>query len=163
MSSVLFLFLFGCSNIVQTQKSLPPVYKDINSTHTEQRDIVISLFPLKNYTDTPRAGMRASNIIEGVLLTKGYIVINHLQETDLSMKEMKKIAKKDDAKYFLYGGVSEWRYKTGIDGEPAVSLKCVLYKTKNMKVVWSATASDSDWGNASIGTTAQELIESMLE
>ena len=29
-------------------------------------------------------------------------------------------------------------------------------------VLWSTTASDHDWGNASIGTTAQSLIEEML-
>jgi hypothetical protein len=37
-----------------------------------------------------------------------------------------------------------------------------LYKTKNAKLVWSATGSDSDWGNASIGTTAQDLIDEMF-
>lgn len=62
----------------------------------------------------------------------------------------------------MYGGVSEWRYKTGIDGEPAVSIQLGFYKTKNAKLKWNAAGSDSDWGNASIGTTAQDLLEEML-
>lgn len=150
VSFVVLLVISGCSYTVQSRGEIP-------------NDKVISIFAMKNYTDTPRAGERASNILEGILLTKGYTVISHVSQSNLSFEEMQKIAKQDDAKYFFHGGVSEWRYKTGIDGEPAVSLTCVLYKTKDAQVVWSATASDSDWGTSSIGTTAQNLLESMIK
>lgn len=158
------LFLSGCSTatIVTTDNSLPEVYRDVNSDTEEKRDISITLFRLNNYTDTPRAGMRASNIIEGLLVAKGYKVVSHIDDKTPSMDKAKKIAKEDGSKYFMYGGVSEWRYKTGIDGEPAVSMQCSLYKTKNSNLVWSATGSDSDWGNASIGTTAQDLLSEMM-
>lgn len=158
------MLLGGCStaSLVTTEKSMPKVYKDVNATHEEKRDVTISLFRLNNYTDTPRAGMRAANIVEGILLTKGYDITSHLKEKLSSLKKARKIAKEDGSKYFLYGGVSEWRYKTGIDGEPAVSIQVSLYKTKNAKLVWSATGSDSDWGNASIGTTAQDLLTEMM-
>ncbi|MBU0719752.1 hypothetical protein KJ877_00260 [bacterium] len=160
----LVIFIAGCSSsaLITTQKSLPKVYVDVNATHEEKREQSVSLFRLNNYTDTPRAGMRASNIIEGVLLAKGYKVKSHITQELPSIEKAREIAQEDDSKYFMYGGVSEWRYKTGIDGEPAVSLQCTLYKTKNSKIVWSATGSDSDWGNASIGTTAQNLIELMF-
>ena len=155
----------GCSStaLITTQKTLPAVYVDVNSTHEEKRDVTISLFRLNNYTDTPRAGMRASNILEGILLAKGYKVTSHLADKLPSKKKAKKIAKEDGSKYFVYGGVSEWRYKTGIDGEPAVSMQISLYKTKGSKLVWSGTGSDSDWGNSSVGTTAQDLLLEMIE
>ncbi len=158
------VFLIGCSaaSIVTTDKQLPVVYEDVNDTYEKKNDVKISLFKLNNYTDTPQAGMRASNIIEGILLTKGYHIKSHFNDKTPSMKKARKIAKKDGSKYFMYGGVSEWRYKTGIDGEPAVSLQLSLYKTKKSKLVWSATASDSDWGNTSVGTTAQNLLNEML-
>lgn len=161
---VLAMLVFGCSTatIVSTKKSLPKLYEDVNSTHEEKREVVITLFGLNNYTDTPRAGMRASNIIEGILVAKGYTVINNVDDKVPSLEKARKIAKENGSKYFLYGGVTEWRYKTGIDGEPAVSLQCGLYKTKNGDVYWSATGSDSDWGNASIGTTAQDLLSEMM-
>jgi len=160
----LLVFIAGCSGtaLITTQKSLPSVYKDINATHEEKCDVSITLFRLHNYTDTPRAGMRASNIIEGLFLAKGFIVKSHITDKLPSMKKARKIAKEDGSKYFVYGGVSEWRYKTGIDGEPAVSFQVSLYKTKNSNLVWSATGSDSDWGNASIGTTAQDLLFEMM-
>jgi TolB-like protein len=154
----------GCSStsLITTQRKLPPVYVELNATHQIKNDVSIALFRFYNYTDTPRAGLRAANITEGVLLAKGYKVISHLSKSKYSLKKIKKEAKKDNAKYFLIGGVSEWRYKTGIDGEPAVSLKLSLYKTKSGKLIWSATGADSDWGNGSIGTTAQNLIETMM-
>ncbi|MBE0491329.1 MAG: hypothetical protein IBX44_03645 [Sulfurospirillum sp.] len=158
------IFLSGCSTatIVTTEKSLPKTYWDVNGTYNEKRDVSIALFRLNNYTDTPQAGMRASNIIEGILVAKGYTIINHMDDKVSSIDKAKKIAKEDGSKYFMYGGVSEWRYKTGIDGEPAVSIQCSLYNSQNADLVWSATGSDSDWGNASIGTTAQDLLSEMM-
>ena len=162
--SFITLLMVGCSStsLVTTQKSLPEVYVDVNETHDLQKNVVVSLFRLSNYTDTPRAGMRSANIIEGILLSKGYRVKSHILKDIYSFKKAKKEAKKDKSKYFIIGGVSEWRYKTGIDGEPAVSLQISMYKTKGGKLEWSATGADSDWGNGSIGTTAQNLIQTMM-
>lgn len=162
---IMFVGLMGgCSStaLITSEKSLPEVYVDVNSTHEEKRDLRISVFRLNNYTDTPRAGMRAANIMEGILLSKGYRITSHITDKVPSMKKAAKIAKEDNSKYFVYGGVSEWRYKTGIDGEPAVSMQVSLYKTKNSKLVWTATGSDSDWGNSSVGTTAQDLLLDMM-
>jgi len=157
------LLLAGCSTtaMIATNKELPQVYVDINKTHQVKNDVTITLLRFDNYTDTPKAGQRATNIVEGVLLAKGYNVTTHMQKEEDSLSAAQAQARKDNSKYFLKGGVSEWRYKTGIDGEPAVSIKLSLYKTQNAKLVWSATGADSDWGTGSIGTTAQKLIEKM--
>jgi hypothetical protein len=146
-------FLVGCSTtaLVKTESGLP----DSGSS--------ISLFELNNYTDTPRAGSRSANIIEGILLTKGFVVKNNIDKNVKTFEDSLSIAKEDGSKYMFIGGVSEWRYKTGIDGEPAVSFQCSIYDTQTSKLVWSATGSDSDWGNGSIGTTAQELLENMMQ
>jgi len=154
----------GCSTavITKTDSTLPKVYQNVDGSYQKKNDVKISLFRFNNYTDTPRAGMRAANIVEGILLSKGYRVESHLKDKSVSFKKARKIAKEDNAKYFMYGGVSEWRYKTGIDGEPAVSVQMSLYKTKSGKLVWSATGSDSDWGNGSVGTTAHDLFEEIM-
>jgi len=164
LSTLCVLVFVGCStsSYVTTQNSLPKVYEGVDSTTQKKKSVTITLFRLNNYTDTPRAGMRASNLIEGILLSKEYVIKNRMKDKVPTLKKARRIAKNDGSKYFIYGGVSEWRYKTGIDGEPAVSLQVSLYKTKNSKVVWSATGSDSDWGNASIGTTAQDLLDEMM-
>jgi len=140
----------------------------INVTHQQLPEAVegsyktqISVFPLNNYTDIPGAGMRASNIVGGILKANGYYVISHPNK--LTFKQMQNIASKYHSQYFLYGGVSEWRYKTGIDGDPAVSLQLTLYATKTLKIMWSSTGSISNWGNDSLGTSAQELINNMID
>ena len=63
--TVAFLFIIvGCStaSLITTEKPMPAVYEDKNETHEKKNNVTISLFRLQNYTDTPRAGMRASNI-----------------------------------------------------------------------------------------------------
>jgi len=159
------LLLLGCSSktLVNTYESLPDLSKYENQDKKGNKgEMSVSLFSLNNYTDTPRAGMRSANIIEGILLTKGFKVINHFKIDASKLTDVKNISKNDKSMYYLIGGVSEWRYKTGIDGEPAVSIQCSMYETKTDKLVWSATGADSDWGNGSIGTTAQNLLEDMM-
>ena len=162
---LLIAFFSACStaSLIATNKVLPPVYIENNESNEVKQDITVSLFQLNNYTDTPRAGMRAANIAEGILLAKEYEVLSHFDQKTPSLKEAQRVAQKDGSLYFMYGGVSEWRYKTGIDGEPAVSLQLSLYKTKNGELVWSATGADSDWGNSSVGETAQDLLIDMME
>lgn len=151
--TVLFLVVFsGCSNkVIDVKSTLPKTTKKV------------TIFALHNYTDTPRAGMRASNIINGVFINRGYIVSNHIEDGKLSISKMQEIAKKEHSDFFVYGGISEWRYKTGIDGEPAVSLTFSLYNTSDASVKWSATGSDSQWGVDSLGTTAHSLILDMIQ
>ncbi len=150
------LFLVGCSG--------PTISKKSNLTEIDN-NATLALYPLDNYTDTPRAGLRASNIIEGVLLSQGYKVSSYVDEEnhELTLSSKLEEAKQNHIDYLFLGGISEWRYKTGIDGEPAISLhlKCMDVKTK--KIVWSAIGSNNSWGNASIGTVAQELIVSMID
>jgi len=155
ISILVLSFIFtACSDktLNVTTQQLPQVQ--------EKNKTTIALFILHNYTDTPRAGQRAANIVEGVLSAKGYGVIYLPKE--LSFQEEKSLAQKNNAKYFMSGAVSEWRYKTGIDGEPAVSLRLALYATKTGELVWSGVGANNDWGKGSIGTTAQSLIEEML-
>jgi len=150
-----FLTFVGCSSkkVTVSKHPLPKI--------TEKSIPTIMLFPLQNYTDTPRAGMRASNIVEGILSAEGYKLIYYPSE--ISRENAAKLAKEKQSNYYMLGAVSEWRYKTGIDGEPAVSFRLALYDTKTDKLIWSGMGSNNDWGNGSIGTTAQTLIEEMFK
>jgi len=150
-----FFFFSACSN---KQISTSNHFPSVNNAGS------IVIYGLENYTDTPRAGLRAANIVAGVLESRGYRVISMLDDKRESGSLKKKIAEAKSLKprYILTGGVSEWRYKTGIDGEPAVSMHLKLIGPKKGSTLWSATGSDSSWGNASLGVVAQELINNML-
>ena len=152
---VAFLIFLGCSSVqVSTPYLLP----------AQSRTAKIVVAALNNYTDTPQAGMRAANIVEGILHAKGFNVASALLDApaDAALHDKLDVARKQGIAYVVTGGISEWRYKTGIDGEPAVSLQLKMIDVKSQRTVWSATGSDNDWGNASIGTTAQSLIDTMI-
>lgn len=158
MIGALFLFS-GCVSTDETVVSKPfPQLSDV-----QRQGVGIAVFAFKNYTDTPQAGERAANLFEGILSAKGYRTFNRVDDAERSLSQMRAQARSMHAPYLLTGGVSEWRYKTGIDGEPAVSLQVKLVDTATGRVVWSAAGSRNDWGNASIGTTAQELFNDFLE
>jgi len=161
MFRMIFILLMGfsimgltaCSKneVVVASKPFPPL---------ENR---IAVFAFENYTDTPQAGKRAANLMEGLLNAKGYRTVKQIDEQKRSLANARSLAKALNIRYILVGGVSEWRYKTGIDGEPAVSLTVKLLDVQSGKVFWSATGSDNSWGNASIGTTAQNLMIQMIK
>ncbi len=147
----LLLFLFGCSGatISSTNGFLPKQSR-------------VALVAFDNYTDTSQAGFRAANLLEGILLSRGFVVLNLLKENtgNLSLTEKIKIAKKYKADYLITGGVSEWRYKAGIDVQPAISLSIKAIDLDSYGIIWSSTGSDQ--GGNSIGTAAQSLMNAMI-
>lgn len=121
-----------------------------------------------NYTETPMAGLRASTIVESVLSEKNiilYSLIEGSDEVELSstktdfLKAKIETAKNIDADYLITGNVQEWRYKTGIDGEPVVSYSIKIIDLKENTVVFNGVSAKSGWGHKSIGVVAQEIAE----
>ena len=124
-----------------------------------------------NYTETPMAGLRASSIVESVL-SKEQIKVDSLIGGSADMEKYKTkqsflSSKKDEAKasgaeYLITGDVQEWRYKTGIDGEPVVSYSIKVIELKNDKVIYSGVGAKSGWGHKSIGVVAQEIAIELI-
>ncbi len=71
-------------------------------------------------------------------------------------------ARGERARYALTGAVQEWRYKVGVDGEPAVGISLQLIDVASGQVVWSATGGDSGCSRASLSGTAQKLLRRLL-
>ncbi len=98
---------------------------------------VYAVIPFENYTETPLAGYRVASITEGVLKSRGFKVIRvwKYSYNEPSEKELRKLFEeaKRKADYVVFGTVNEFRYKTGIDGEPAVSITLYVYSVKNKK------------------------------
>jgi len=144
----LSIFFIGCSSMQIDSTKFSKI--DKNST--------ITILPFKNLSQSPYAGVKASNIAEGVLRSKGYKVIRGYtinKNDEIKLKDI------NNSKYILKGEVNEWRYKTGIDGEPAVDIY-VEIEDKNGSVIYSNVGAKSDWGHKSVGICAQELIEDMF-
>ena len=66
-------------------------------------------------------------------------------------------ARAEKARYALTGAVQEWRYKVGVDGEPAVGISLQLLDVNSGEVVWSATGSDTPSTRATSRIAARAL------
>ncbi|SNR62660.1 hypothetical protein [Desulfurobacterium atlanticum] len=124
---------------------------------------ICAVIPFVNYSETPLAGESAASITFGVLKSKGYRVKNffEIKDEDLSVKEIKELKKslKEKGYTCIVGGyVNEWRYKTGIDGEPAVSVTIYIENPSTNSTLSTITLSSSSWGHKSISTLYQELL-----
>ena len=131
------------------------------------------MLPVLNHTEVPQAGMRAEAITEALLRAHG---VNDLtrypatlsQDTLLQpaernvFQEADKWARSHGARYAVYGAVDEWRYKVGIDGEPAVGVALHIRDLQNNSVVWSGVGGKSGWSRESLSGVAQKLIRQLL-
>ena len=155
------LALGACSSIRQTAA---PALGEQDS---------IAVVPMVNYTETPAAGGNAAAIAAGVLRTNGWsdVRIAPADESSSAMFDTaqrengeKKLAwaREQHVKYVLSGAVEEWRYKTGVDGEPVAGVTLELIDTASGRVVWSATGTRTGWSRSSLSGVASTLIGGLL-
>lgn len=152
----IFAFILSCAKVVDSD------IFDLN------KNLTYSVIPFENYSDTPLAGYRIASIVESVLRVKGYKVINKVwkyKDTDPTEEELEENFNKASLKsdMVIYGTVNEFRYKTGIDGEPAVSITIYIYDVKKGYVIKSATVSATGSSGESLGTVTQRLIRELFE
>lgn len=133
----------------------------------------IAVLPIVNYTETPQAGLRAEAIAEGLLKTGGVNNVKRYpasvgQETLFEPAERQAVtralewARSERARYALTGSVQEWRYKVGVDGEPAVGVTLQLLDVQTGNVVWTSTGNRTGWSRSSVSGVAQSLLQQML-
>ena len=131
------------------------------------------MLPVLNHTEVPQAGLRAEAITEGLLRANGVGDLTRYpatmsQDTILQpsernvFEEADKWARAYGARYAVYGAVDEWRYKVGIDGEPAVGVALHIRDMQNNQVVWTGVGGKSGWSRESLSGVAQKLIRELL-
>jgi len=131
-----------------------------------------AVLPIANDTETPLAGNRAAAIAEAVLRSRGFARIERAPLASTadalfdpaatpSTAQSLEWARSIGARYALTGTVTEWRYKVGVDGEPAVGLTLQVIDLSRSEVVWSASGSRAGWSRQSLSGTAQTLIEEL--
>ncbi|MFW0884936.1 hypothetical protein ACMCNP_07875 [Candidatus Acidulodesulfobacterium sp. H_13] len=155
--SILIFLLSACAVMVVNSS---------NSKLIENSSYLV--VPFKNYTQTPNAGYRIASILNGILRSKNYKIFNYpqlLENNGVNNKNIIKTlnrAKNKGIRYVISGDVNEFRYKTGIEGEPAVSITIFVYNSDSKKIIWSSTGSATGWSNQSITTVAQNLLNRLL-
>jgi len=156
------LFLGACSTL------------DRSAAPALERQAQWVVLPFANHTETPLAGQRAESIAEAILHSKGINKIKrypgNLQQEALfdagdhkQQEETLAWARQQGARYALSGAVDEWRYKVGVDGEPAAGVALQIIDVASGDTLWSGTGGKSGWSREALSAVAQQLIRSLLD
>lgn len=131
------------------------------------------VLPLVNRTATPQAGLRASAMVEAVLYRHGVSRVEMYPDTDQagvlfeasssdSRRKMQSWVKTQQGGYVVSGVVHEWRYKTGVDGEPAVGVMIEVRELPSGDIVYSGTGARAGWARQSLSEIGQRVIDKLL-
>lgn len=163
MASIALLLLGSCTT-VHVQR--PPAGLDHAASW--------ALLPVVNHTQTPQAGLRAESILETLIRARG---VSNLQKypTELNSESLFEPAERAavdrglqwarnlEADYALTGTVDEWRYKVGVDGEPAVGMSLQLIEMRTGRVLWTAVGSKTGWSREALSAVAQKLLSRLTQ
>ncbi|BCL76703.1 pellicle/biofilm biosynthesis outer membrane protein PelC [Jeongeupia sp. HS-3] len=132
-----------------------------------------AMLPIVNHTETPLAGLRAEAILQPLLHQRGLSDLRPYpsslsKDTMLAPDERATLdaarnwAKEEGLRYAIGGSVDEWRYKVGIDGEPAVGLSLSVWDLQTGQVVWSGVGGKSGFSRESLAAVAQKLMRNLI-
>lgn len=160
------LLCTGCSTQhVQPGKSI-----------TEPLDPLASwrVLPFSNYSQTPLAGERAASLVLSAVRARGLAEIEPVAIPTGDLSELPllddgarfnkalEIARTMQIRYALTGSVEEWRYKAGLDGEPAVGLSLRVVEVASGDTLWTSSAARSGWSRESLTGNGQKVIGTLV-
>lgn len=160
--------LVGCSSLTsggitnRTTMTMPIVLAD-----------KVAMLPVANFTDVPQAGLRVEALLESALRQSGLrqLVIYPPAlnpETLFEPSERKtqadaeKWAKAQGMRYVVTAAVNEWRYKVGVDGEPAVGLMLQVKDLSNDQVVYSSAGGRTGGSRQALSAVGLQLTTELV-
>jgi hypothetical protein len=160
---IILVVVVGACTVHQVQESQP--------LDKSARWLVL---PVVNLAEVPMAGQNIEAMLDSTMRIRGVtnlqrvtalsssksgLLLDDHQRYELALKN----AAKTDARYGITGAVHEWRYKTGLDGEPAVGLTLQVVELPSGQVLWTASGAKTGWGYANVSGTAEKLVAQLLK
>ncbi|MBS0611176.1 MAG: penicillin-binding protein activator LpoB [Proteobacteria bacterium] len=132
------------------------------------------VLPFANHTETPLAGQRAEAIAQSLLAAQdvGQVrraPVSSPQEGLFNAADAQRAedaltwAREQKLRYALAGSVEEWRYKVGVDGEPAAGVTLQILDVATGDTLWSGSGGQSGWSREALSAVAQKLIRKLLQ
>ncbi len=130
------------------------------------------ILPFDNHTTVPFAGQRAQKLAAALLQSRGIANIHFPPSSPNPMpigqsannpQQYVAWAKENNIRYLISGSVDEWRYKVGLDGEPAVSFTLELRDVSSDASLWRGAASASGRYWQSAGVLAQSTLDRLIK
>ncbi|HNZ89708.1 MAG TPA: penicillin-binding protein activator LpoB [Acidovorax sp.] len=139
-----------------------------------ERTATWAVLPFANHTETPLAGHRAEAIAEALLHAQGVGRVQRYQgntqqealfdaNSPRRQEEALAWAREKNVRYALIGAVDEWRYKVGVDGEPAAGITLQIVDVTSGETLWSGAGGKSGWSREALSAVAQKLIRELLQ
>jgi hypothetical protein len=164
LATFLAVALCACGSTTTTFHQLAPV---------NQRARWVML-PLANYSEAPQAGERVEAILDTVLRRRGIAQLERyppIKEDDAHLlvsdrqryEESLTWAVQQKFDYGVGGSVVEWRYKNGVEGQPAVGITVRIVELSTNRVVWSSSGTRDGTGGETASEAALKLLQSMVQ
>ncbi len=133
----------------------------------------VALLPVANFTDVPQAGLRAEALLEPALRKIGLRQLMMYPpslnpETLFESSERKaqleaeKWARTQGVRYVVSAAVNEWRYKVGVDGEPAVGLMVQVKDLVSDQVVYSSAGGRTGGSREALSAVGLQLTADLV-
>ena len=133
-----------------------------------------TVLPFANHTETPMAGNRAESVAEALLHARGVGKVKRYTSTaqqealfdagdNKRQEQALAWAREQGVRYALAGTVAEWRYKVGVDGEPAAGITLQIIDVQSGDILWSGAGGKSGWSREALSAVAQKLIRELLQ
>lgn len=132
----------------------------------EAENTVIFLPPFENATDDEHAGRALTELTASALYERALPIIQ--TEPTLAKARLENAAGPDGlwiesarsvgATHIVLGTIHEYRYKTDLDGDPAVGVTLRIVDASNGKTVWQGTSGKVNVMFASLTKTSQRAI-----
>jgi polysaccharide biosynthesis protein PelC len=157
----LTLLLAGCMSTV--------VYDGSQAGNAIRVERVL-LPPFVNATDDEHAS-RALTEMTGSALVEAGIPLFQTEETLIRSAADKaqgpdgryaELARSVNASHLLIGTVHEYRYKTDLDGDPAVGLTLRLVDATSGQTLWQGTSGNVGYAFASITSASQKAVRALV-
>lgn len=131
------------------------------------------VLPMENLTEGPHVAQAAEKLAENVLRSQGMSDVasypsglaDSLAEFGSAPQKYAKAlewARGEEAHYGITGAVTEWRYKSGVEGEPVVGMTLQVIDIETGKGIGSAGGSKTGWDREAVTGVAQKLIRKLL-
>ena len=169
LALVLSTLLGGCSSFTSgTSSGTAPMAQAIAAADK------IAMMPVANFTDVPQAGLRVEALLESALRQIGLrqlmVYPAELNTETLfepgerkAQTEAEKWAKTQGVRYVVSAAVNEWRYKVGVDGEPAVGLMVQVKDLASGQVVYSSAGGRTGGSREALTAVGQQLTAELIK
>ena len=126
--------------------------------------------PFVNATDDQHAG-RALTEMTGSALVEAGVPLFQTEETLIKSAADKaqgadgryaELAASIGATHLLLGTVHEYRYKTDLDGDPAVGVTLRLVEVSTGRTVWQGTSGNVGYAFASLTSAAEKSVRHLI-